>query len=277
MPELLIHSMGEFADIITDVLDLAGARDVVEIGAEYGGMTSILAARAQEKGGALVTIDPSPKAEFVEWLATQPRVRHLAAPSLAALPQVPAADAWLIDGDHNWYTVYHELKGIEGICRDAGKPMLAILHDVEWPSGRRDMYYAPDAIPAEFRHAYSYEGGAVPGEALLAPGRGFRGAGHFAWADHEGGPRNGVLTAVEDFLSEAAAAGRYYAYAQVPAVFGLGVIIPAEAPWCEKVAEFLLPYHENQLLRSMERNRLANYLTVLDWQDRHEEQERQAA
>ncbi|HEY0116068.1 MAG TPA: class I SAM-dependent methyltransferase [Allosphingosinicella sp.] len=268
MPELLIHSMSEFAEIIVEALDLAGARDVVEIGAEYGGTTAILAARAEAEGGSLVTIDPAPKPEFCAWLATQKQVRHIAKPSLAALPSVPAADAWLIDGDHNWYTVYHELRAIEGVCRLAKKPMFAILHDVEWPSGRRDMYYAPDTIPAEFRHAYSFEAGAWPGHDALVAGRGFRGAGHFAWATHEGGPRNGVLTAVEDFLAEAEADGRSYAYAQVPAVFGLGIIIPADAPWCERVADFLLPYHENALLRSLERNRLTNYLTVLDIQDR---------
>jgi hypothetical protein len=268
MPELLIHSMSEFADIIVEALDLAGAREVVEIGAEYGGMTAILAARADSDGGSLVTIDPQPKPEFRQWLHTQPRVRHIGKPSLEALPSVPAADAWLIDGDHNWYTVYNELKSIEGICRLADKPMFAILHDVEWPSGRRDMYYAPAAIPAEFRHPHSFDSGVWPGHGPLVPGRGFRGAGHFAWALHEGGPRNGVLTAVEDFIEDAAADGRHYAYAQVPAVFGLGIIIPAEAPWCEKVAEFLLPYHENSLLRSLEQNRLTNYLTVLDWQDR---------
>lgn len=268
MADLLIHSMAEFADIIVEALDLAGARDVVEIGAEYGGMTAILAARAQGEGGTLITIDPEPKPEFRAWLTTQEQVRHIGEPSLAALPSVPAADAWLIDGDHNWYTVYHELKAIESVCGLAGKPMFAILHDVEWPSGRRDMYYAPDSIPAEFRHEHSFEAGAWPGQGALVPGRGFRGAGHFAWATHEGGPRNGVLTAVEDFLAEAEAEGRHYAYAQVPAVFGLGIIIPADAPWCERVADFLLPYHENALLRSLERNRLANYLTVLDWQDR---------
>jgi hypothetical protein len=268
MPELLIHSMSEFADIIEQVLDLAGARDVVEIGAEYGGMTAVLAARAAENGGLLTAIDPSPKPEFLEWIQARPHVRHIGAPSLAALDRVEAADAWLIDGDHNWYTVYHELKAIEGICAAAGKPMFAILHDVEWPSGRRDMYYAPEAIPEEYRHDYSFDAGAWPGHDALVAGRGFRGAGHFAWAKHEGGPRNGVLTAVEDFLAEAETGGRQYAYAQVPAVFGLGIIIPADAPWCEQVAGFLLPYHENGLLRSLEQNRLVNYLTVLDWQDR---------
>ena len=149
-----------------------------------------------------------------------------------------------------------------------GKPFFAFLHDVDWPCGRRDFYYAPEQIPEKFRHPYDYDGGVLPGATAPVFGRGFRGAGQFAVATHEGGPRNGVLTAVEDFLAEAAEAGRSYAYAQVPAVFGLGIVIPADAPWCEAVADYLLPYHDNQLIRSLEQNRLANYLAVLDWQDR---------
>jgi hypothetical protein len=40
------------------------------------------------------------------------------------------------------------------------------------------------------------------------PGRGFRGRGRFAFAVHAGGPGNGVLTAVEDFIAEVAESGR---------------------------------------------------------------------
>ena len=40
------------------------------------------------------------------------------------------------------------------------------------------------------------------------------------------------------------------------------------APWSEALTSLVIPYHENKLLRALEHNRLANYLTVLDWQDR---------
>lgn len=268
MANLLIHSMSEFGDVITGAMDLAGVRDVVEIGAEFGGMTTRLADRSRAWKGHLTSVDPCPKPEFEAWVTTRPDVEHVRALSLAAIPGLTAPDAWVIDGDHNWYTVYHELKAAEALCRAAGKPFFAFLHDVDWPCGRRDFYYAPKQIPDAFRHAYDYDGGVFPGHGAPVPGRGFRGMGQFAVATHEGGPRNGVLTAIEDFLAEAAAEGRDYAYAQVPAVFGLGIIIPADAPWCEAVAEFLLPYHDNALLRSLEHNRLLNYLTVLEGQDR---------
>ena len=115
MPELLIHSMAEFADIILGVLDHAGAQVIAEVGAEYGGMSSLLAEHVAGQGGALISIDPAPKPEFLAWLETQPAVRHLAQDSLSAIPTLAGVDAWLIDGDHNWYTVYHELRAIDAI------------------------------------------------------------------------------------------------------------------------------------------------------------------
>jgi hypothetical protein len=268
VPDLLIHSMSEFADIIFDAIGIAGARDIVEIGAEYGGMSKLLADHAARVGGSLTSIDPAAKSEFTDWIASQPELlRHIAEPSLKALSQVGPTDAWLIDGDHNWFTVYHELHAIDRNCRDHGKPMLAFLHDIGWPSGRRDMYYAPEQIPAGRRHPYSYDGGALPGFAGLVGQGGFRGNGHFAWAAHEGGPRNGVLTAVEDFLADLHAQGRTMAFAEIPAVFGLGVLFSEEAPWSEALGAQILPYHQHPLLASLEANRLANYLRVIELQE----------
>jgi hypothetical protein len=268
MTNLLIHSMAEFRDIIMPALAAAKARRIVEIGAEFGGMTQLLASFAAQARGQLTSIDPAPKPEFVRWVKGQKAVRHVPQLSLKAIPQQRDVDAWIVDGDHNWYTVYHECHAIaEGARRD-GKPLLVFFHDVAWPSGRRDMYYAPDQIPAEFRHPHSADGGAWPGRSDLLPGRGFRGMGQFAWARHEGGPRNGVLTGIEDFLRDENAAGRDYGFAEIPAVFGLGVLFATDAPWSEQVAELVLPYHDNSLLRRLEENRLANFLTLVDWQDR---------
>lgn len=271
MPDLLIHSMAEFSDLIVEALDIAGAREICEIGAEYGGMSAILADYAAAQGGRLTSIDPCPKPEFCDWVAGLDHVRHLAKPSLEALDDVSGVDAWLIDGDHNWFTVYNELKRIEAACRRDGKPLLAFLHDVGWPSGRRDMYYAPERIPEPFRHPSSAEGGALPGHPGLVAHRGFRGMGHFSWAVQEGGPRNGVLTAVEDFIDDVRGHGGGIAFAEVPAVFGLGILFDTDAPWGQDLAALVIPYHENRLLRRLEENRLDNYLAVIDWQDRDAE------
>jgi hypothetical protein len=269
MPDLLIHSMSEFSEIIVEALDLAGAREMVEIGAEFGGMSTLLADYAAAQDGRLTSVDPCPKAEFTQWAeARKDHFRHFARPSLEAFAELADVDAWVIDGDHNWYTVYNELKQVEVCCRRDGKPLLAFLHDVAWPWARRDLYYAPDRIPAPFRHAHSFEGGVTIGFSGLLDGRGFRSHGQFACAAHEGGPCNGVLTAVEDFIDDVRGAGGGIAFAQIPAVFGLGILFDTDAPWSEDLSALVIPYHENGLLRRLEENRLRNYLAVIDWQDR---------
>jgi hypothetical protein len=267
MTGLLIHSVSEFSDLILEALKLADARQIVEIGAEFGGMSALLAEHCRSRGGQFTTIDPAPKREFHDWLAANPDVRHLAKTSLEAFDELDGADAWIVDGDHNWYTVYHELRHIEAVNRRAGKPVLVFLHDVGWPCGRRDSYYAPDQIPAEYRHPHSYEAGAILDHTPLVKGRGFRGMGQFAFAALAGGARNGVMTAIDDFLAEALREGREFGFAEIPAVFGLGVLFDLDAAWSNSLAELLLPYHQNKLLRSLETNRLRNYLRVIEMQD----------
>jgi hypothetical protein len=266
--DLLIHSMTELSDIILGTLHAAGARNLAEVGAEFGGMSQQLAAYAKVTGGTLTSIDPAPKREFVDWVNATPEVRHIPAPSLEAMPGLCDIDAWVIDGDHNYYTVFNELRIADELARRDGKPLLCLLHDVSWPCARRDFYYAPDRIPAEWRHPHSFENGVTLGNKGTLPGRGFRGNGQFAVALHEGGPRNGVLTAVEDFIKSADSEQRPLAYANVPAVFGLGVLFDNSAPWAAKVTQVLQPWHNNQLIATLELNRLRNYLTVIDWQDR---------
>jgi hypothetical protein len=276
MTDLLIHSMTEFSSLILGCVERAGARRIVEIGAEFGGMSQRLADHCAGAGGTLTSIDPAPKAEFVAWADECPHVRHVAATSLAAMPGLSDVDAWMIDGDHNYYTVFNELKLADAASRRDGKPLLAVLHDTDWPCARRDMYYAPETIPAEHRHPHSYDAGVTLGNDGCLRGRGMRGMGNFAWALRAGGPKNGVLTAIEDFIEQAQAQGqadggdepRHLLYAHIPAVFGLGILFDASAEWAEDVAAMVLPYHENELIASLEVNRLRNYLAVIEWQDR---------
>jgi hypothetical protein len=273
MSNLLIHSMSEFSEVIVEALDLAGVREIVEIGAEFGGMSALLADYAAAQGGRLTCVDPCPKDEFVAWATAHRDVRHVAKASLEAFDELANVDAWVIDGDHNWYTVYNELQRVDAACRRDGKPLLVFLHDVAWPWARRDLYYAPERIPAPFRHPYSFEGGVTLDFPGLVQDRGFRGCGQFACAAHEGGPRNGVLTAVEDYVDEVRAEGRGIAFARIPAVFGLGILFCTDAEWAPVLSELIVPWHENQVVARLEENRLRNYLAVIDWQDREAERQ----
>ena len=268
MADLLIHSLSEFAWLVLPALERAGAKNIVEIGAEFGGMSQHLARYCAAHGGRLTSIDPAPKPAFLDWVAGTPQVKHIAQPSLEALPGCADTDAFVIDGDHNYYTVSRELRYALANSQRDGKPLLAFLHDVGWPWGRRDLYYDPQAIPALHRQPCSFEAGVTLEDSGHRIGRGFRGAGQWAAALNAGGPRNVVLSAVEDFIAQATREGSDLAYAHIPAVFGLGVVFDAAAPFAEELARLLAPWHDNPLLATLEANRLRNYLEVIEWQDR---------
>jgi hypothetical protein len=188
--------------VIAPVLVAAEAKRVVEVGAFKGGTTERLL-DFLGPGAELHVIDPVPAfdAEEQERRFGGRYVLHRDI-SHNVLPHVAPMDAALIDGDHNWYTVYHELVMLRDVATRAGSllPVL-VLHDIGWPYGRRDLYYAPDRIPPEFRQPYDTRG-IKPGQSELLPAGvgGFNAGLHNAV--HEGGPRNGVLTALEDFLAE---------------------------------------------------------------------------
>ena len=268
MTDLLIHSMSEFSSLIMPCLEEAKVASITEIGSEFGGMSRTLAEHCEAKGATLTCIDPEPAEGFAQWAAPLAHVDHRSEPSLEALSHCSAVDAWFVDGDHNYYTVFNELAAIDAIQTKADKPLLVFLHDVSWPYARRDFYYAPERIPAGWRHPHSYDAGVRLDSEQALPERGLRGMGHFAVALQAGGERNGVLTAVEDFLKEADTDERPLYYVHVPAVLGLGIIFDSSAPWSGALAEFLLPYHANPLIARLEENRLRNYLEVIDWQDR---------
>jgi hypothetical protein len=256
--DVLIYSLTEHRDLIFECLEAVAARRVVEIGSEAAGMTRELARWAEERGAHVQAVEPSPINELRAMDVSSEAFELVEGRSPEALARIQPADAYLIDGDHNYWTVLHELRSIYS----RGDP-LAILHDVGWPCARRDQYYSVDALPPEAVHPHSYTKGRVPGRAKLAD-RGFGGDGAFAVAIEEGGPENGVLTAVEDFLSERDG----LAYAQVPAVFGLGVIYPEGATYAERVRELLRPWRDNALLARLEENRTRLYARVLELQDR---------
>lgn len=139
--------------------------------------------------------------------------------SLEILPHLEESyDCIFVDGDHNWYTVFNELRLIEE--RNLLKPGgIIFLHDIGWPYGRRDMYYQPEAIPAEYRNPHAKRG-IQKGRSLLLTEGGFNSGHHNAI--EEFGPRNGVLTAVEDYLKQSR---QQYHFVKDFREFGLGVLL----------------------------------------------------
>lgn len=257
-----ISSMAEFASIITPVLDIVKAQSICEIGASAGTNSKVLGKYMHDHHGKLICIEPRPQQCFLDWTKEiGPVAKHIQEYSLAAIPHIEKVDAWFLDGDHNWYTVYNELMSIEAAANKHQYPLLAFLHDMNWPCARRDMYYDPSRIPAEYLQPHAADISFTMDNPSIIEG-GFKGG---IWALKEGGPRNGILTAVEDFLSQAK---NKYHWVHVPAVLGLGVLIDERHPQAQQIVDFYAPYHNNPLIATLEKNRVMNYLVVCALNDK---------
>lgn len=247
-PEHWGVSMAQMAEIMLSCLDAAGARSVIEVGAFAGDLTRVLADWAAGAGAKVTAIDPAPQDGLVRLTEENEAVELIRRASVDALPELPVPDAAVIDGDHNYFTVSEELRLIAERAAGAVLPLL-MFHDLCWPHGRRDDYFDPEAIPDEFRQPLADgEGGLFPGDPGLRPG----GLPYPRSAAREGGPRNGVLTAVEDF----AASRDGVRLAVVPVFFGFGVLWQRDAPWGERIAALLDPWDRNPVLERLEANRV---------------------
>ena len=179
----------------------------------------------------------------------------------------------MIDGDHNYFTVSEELRLIGERAPGAELPLL-LFHDVCWPHGRRDDYFDASQIPPSSRHPVAGDaGGIYPGDPGLRPG----GLPYPNSAAREGGERNGVLTAVEDFV----AARERLRLVVVPGFFGFGVVWHLERPWSDAVAQILDPLDRSPILERLEANRVdqlaRRYSTLAELWAAHETIARQQA
>ncbi len=205
---------------IEPILRAVKANRIVEIGALAGEHTELLL-DTLGPDAELHVIDPLPQFDpdehrerFGGRYVFHRDISH------NVLPTLPPMDAALVDGDHNWYTVYNELRQLAEVSDAAGAPLpVLLLHDTYWPYGRRDLYYDPDQIPAEHRQPYAYKG-MRPGRRKLVPRGGLN--PRMANAEIEGGPRNGVMTGLEDFLAEL---DRPVRRLDIPIYFGLSLVI----------------------------------------------------
>ena len=112
---------------------------------------------------------------------------------LDVLPDFTNYDAIFIDGDANWYTVFNELNIVKQSNKDF--PLVFICNNV-FPNKRRDSYKDPESIPSEFRQKFAKE---LP---LVYDGETINIVDECYHACEENTPKNDVLTAIEDFLSE---------------------------------------------------------------------------
>jgi Methyltransferase domain len=243
------YSLANLAEILVPCLDAIAAGSVLEIGSYRGELTRELLDWAARSGARVTAVDSDPQPELLELGKQRPELELIVETSLDALPGISIPDALIIDGDHNYYTLSEELRVIEEKAPGKDLPML-MFHDVCWPHARRDTYCDPDRIPEEHRQPLAHNIGLAPSEPGIAD------AGlPFEWAaEREGGPRNGILTALEDFVG----AREGLRLATVPAFFGFGVLWHGEAPWAEAVAAVVEPWDRNPVLERLEANRVSH-------------------
>ena len=206
--------------VVWPLVQATRAHRIVEIGALRGETTALML----EKLGPdteLHVIDPVPEFDPAEHEKKFPgRYIFHRDVSHSVLPTLPPVDVALIDGDHNWFTVYHELRMLRETARQAGAPLpVLVMHDVGWPYGRRDLYYVPERVPEEFRQPYEMKG-IRPGTKQVLPQGGLNPLHYNAVT--EGGPRNGVMTALDDFVAEY---DRPLRVLVLPIYFGLAIVV----------------------------------------------------
>jgi hypothetical protein len=209
-----------WSSVIEPVLRAVAPAVIVEIGADEGANTAKILEYCESHGAVAHVIDPLPRFTVSDWQAKYGDAlifhREL---SLKALPRIEAMNVVLIDGDHNWYTVFNELKLIEASAEGTGTAIpVVLLHDVDWPYGRRDLYYAPETIPEGYRHPYELAG-LRPGKTALSKSGGLN--ANVANAVAENTERNGVRTAIEDFVSQST---HDFHFVVVPGWHGLGIL-----------------------------------------------------
>jgi hypothetical protein len=250
---VLLHSMSAFRELFEHLFAHREITTVVEVGVESGQVSGVYA----DLGATVYCVEPRPDDQVRAAIAAAPRLNLVEGLSPDVLGELPVADLYVLDGDHNYAVVRRELAWIMANAPDA----VVALHDVLWPCGRRDFYYQPSPLPPEDVHPATPDGPTVWHDEITPAG--FVGDGAFTVASHAGGERNGVLTAVEDALAEDGAGWRFEI---VPAVFGFGVLARDSAPGTAEIFEALRPYTSSALLAAMENNRIALYTRGLQLQ-----------
>lgn len=265
--------MYRFWDSVTrPLLEILRPQSVVEVGVSTGRQTTLLLRFAREYGAVVHAIDTDvalPLEELEKEFPAQLRFHH--STSLEALSALPLCDVYLIDGDHNWYTVFQELRTIGERAQGHTHPVI-LLHDTGWPYGRRDQYYNLERIPPSQQQP-SVKAGVVPEQMdLFADGIN----AHYVHATKEGGEHNGVLTAVEDYIAQSPIS---LSKREVYGLHGLSIVYPSELEMQHpELHAFLLSLHPTRSLEAhistLEQNRLVALRDVAMLMHAHEDLQR---
>lgn len=230
-----------FYDLVIDpLLNALQPQRMLEVGAGPGALTQKLmrfCADHQAQNTRLLVVDP--RFQFDVAAVKQrygPMIGLFEASSLQVLPALSQGlDVVFLQGDPNWYTVFHELMHLQSLSRRHQTPFpLVFIHHVSWPYGRRDAYHYPDHIPELFRKPYRRKGLLVGIRQLAQRG------GLYAQtfnAETPFGEKNGVMTAIEDFMKTAA---EPLLFKKLDGMGGLGILVSqARVDQCPELKQVL--------------------------------------
>lgn len=166
-------------DIIPIILNRFKVKNIVISGMGDKSIVDMILKYCDMNDASYIAIDPKDDFEedFIQDYA------------LNVLPTLNDYDAIFINDDPNWYTVYNELNFIKK--NNDEFPLVFICNNV-FPHKRRDSYINPDIIPDDFRNDFS--------KNFEYCDISF--SDDFYHAIKENTPKNGVLTATEDFVAE---------------------------------------------------------------------------
>ena len=204
--------------LIRPIIESVDAKYIVEVGSDTGINTRNILDYCIDNNARMTAIDPFPKFDIDQYkIEFDDKFEIFEELSLNRLPLLEDYDVVLLDGDHNWYTAYNELKIIEKSFKNKNYPII-FVHDVGWPYARRDLYYNPENIPDCFRQPYKRLGISPCQTGLQKEGGINQGLYN---SIYENTPKNGVLTAVEDFIEDS---DLDFSFKIINAFFGLGIL-----------------------------------------------------
>jgi glycosyltransferase involved in cell wall biosynthesis len=246
-------SLIEYHSLIMQLIKIIQPLRVVEAGVFQGSLTEKILPYIESKNGELICIDLYTwNDEFKKIPLMSTNLKWMQDRLEKAIPTIQAADFYIFDEDHNYYSVITALEAAWKLNCVAEKPFFALVRGTGWPFTERDSYYNPDSIPQEYLHNYSWTNGIVPNHPGLVK-NGYQ-IESLAFANEEGGDNNGVLPAIWKFLEHKR---EQLKYINVPGYFGLGFIYSTNAPWADEVTKLLKVHSTNPLLDQLEDVRLS--------------------
>ena len=223
-------------DVVRPLLAATKSKQLLEVGADQGQHTRLLMTYCQQVGGRLTVVEPFVSPALEQIIGTSSAVTLLPQKSHQALEEFAGSvDAVMLEGDLNYATVLRDLTQVQRIAkRSNGAFPLVFFKNSSWPYAHRDMYYDPEDADPKDVHGRE-RSGMTPWSLGLVAGK----LNSPFWnAEREGGARNGVLSAVNDFVANSTESLSIF---RIPYNFGLGILYAPGTPAADFIREKLLP------------------------------------